>query len=95
MDVPARQDGAAVFSYHCGYCHLPVGMGTNLITKQQVQAGNPPSMGLLTNRTDLQAGYVKAVVRAGKGAMPPQTRVDITDAELDAVARYLAKEQAR
>jgi mono/diheme cytochrome c family protein len=93
--VGHQQDGASVFSYHCGYCHLSFGMGTNLLTKQQVIAGNPPAMGLLTNRTDLQADYVKAVVRQGKGAMPPQTRVDITDAELATVSAYLSKGKAQ
>ncbi|OJU17881.1 MULTISPECIES: cytochrome c [unclassified Sphingomonas] len=91
----ASQDAAAIFSHRCGYCHLPAGMGTNLLTKQQVLAGNPPAMGLLTNRNDLAVDYVIAVARNGKGAMPPQTRVDITDAELKAVAAYLAKGKAR
>ena len=66
-------------------------MGTNLLTKQQMMAGNPPQQGLLTNRRDLTADYVKTVVRMGKGAMPQQTKVDITDAELDAVSKYLGK----
>jgi len=87
---PGR-DGHALFEAHCGYCHLPAGMGTNLLTKQQMLLGNPPAMGLLANRTDLTAGYVKLVVRHGKGAMPPQTRVDITDPELDSVAAFLSK----
>ena len=85
------RDGAALFAYHCGYCHLAGGMGTNLITKQQMMMGQPPAMGLLANRKDLTASYVTAVVRGGKGAMPAQTRVDITDAELAAVAAYLGK----
>lgn len=89
--LAAGRDGKALFEHHCGYCHLPAGMGTNLITKQQVQAGQPPEMGLLANRTDLTGDYVKSVVRLGKGAMPPQTKVDITDAELDSVAAYLGK----
>ena len=66
-------------------------MGTNLLTKQRMMAGEPPENGLLTNRTDLTADYVKQVVRMGKNAMPQQTKVDITDAELDAVALYLGK----
>jgi hypothetical protein len=53
--------------------------------------GETPDKGLLANRTDLTADYVKSVVRAGKGAMPAQTRVDVTDAELEAVSRYLGK----
>lgn len=89
--LTAGRDGAALFSNHCGYCHLRGGMGTNLLTKQRVAAGEPPESGLLVNRTDLSADYVKAVVRMGKGAMPRQTKVDVTDAELDAIAHYLGK----
>lgn len=88
---PGR-DPKAVFEHSCGYCHFPGGMGTNLLTKQMMMMmKRPPSDGLLTNRRDLTADYVKAVVRGGKGAMPAQTRVDLTDAELNAVAAYLAQ----
>ena len=84
-------DGEKLYSTHCGYCHLPGGMGTNLLTKQRMALGEPPENGLLTNRKDLTASYVKSVVRNGKMAMPRQTRVDVTDAELDAIAAYLGK----
>lgn len=84
-------DGKVLFEVHCGYCHLTGGMGTNLLTKQQVMAGNTPDKGLLANREDMTADYVKTVVRMGKGAMPQQTKVDLTDAELDSVAKYLGK----
>ena len=89
--LAAGRDGKALFENHCGSCHLTGGMGTNLLTKQQMMAGQPPEKGLLANRTDMVPDYVKAVVRQGKMAMPPQTRVDITDAELDSVASYLGK----
>lgn len=89
--LQAGRNGQSVFEAQCGYCHLVGGMGTNLLTKQQMMAGNPPQKGLLTNREDLTADYVKTVVRMGKGAMPQQTKVDITDAELDAVSKYLGK----
>lgn len=84
-------DGKTLFEVHCGYCHLTGGMGTNLLTKQRMMMGETPDKGLLANRTDLTADYVKSVVRIGKGAMPGQTKVDVTDAELDAVAKYLGK----
>lgn len=80
-----------LFQVHCGYCHLTGGMGTNLLTKQRMMMGETPDKGLLANRTDLAADYVKSVVRMGKGAMPAQTKVDVTDAELEAVAKYLGK----
>jgi mono/diheme cytochrome c family protein len=84
-------EGEALFSNHCGACHLAAGMGTNLITARQAAAGQKQPVGLLANRTDITADYVKAVVRSGKGAMPRQTRVDVTDAELDKIAAFLGK----
>lgn len=89
--LAAGRDGKAVFEHQCGACHLAGGMGTNLLTKQRLLAGETPEKGMLSNRTDLTPDYVKQVVRMGKNAMPPQTRVDITDAELSSVAAYLGK----
>lgn len=89
--LASGRDGKAVFEHQCGACHLAGGMGTNLLTVQRIKAGESPDKGMLTNRTDLTPDYVKQVVRSGKNAMPPQTRVDITDAELESVAAYLGK----
>jgi mono/diheme cytochrome c family protein len=83
--------GADLFSSRCGACHLAGGMGSNLLTKQMIAAKRPPSDGLLANRTDLTPDYVQSVVRNGKMAMPRLTRVDVTDAELTAIAAYLGK----
>jgi len=85
------RDAPALFSNRCGSCHLAGGMGTNLLTKQRMAAGQSPESALLVNRTDLTSSYVKAVVRHGKLAMPPLSRVEVTDAELDAIAHYLGK----
>jgi hypothetical protein len=46
---------------------------------------------LLENRKDLTQNYVKIIVRRGRTAMPGLTRVEVTDAELDAIAVYLGK----
>ena len=83
--------GQAHFSNKCGACHLAGGMGTNLLTKQMLLAKRPPTDGLLENRKDLTPDYVVAVVRGGKMAMPRLTRVDVTDAELEAISTYLGK----
>lgn len=85
------KDGVALFSNLCGACHLAGGMGTNLLTKQRVILGEPPERGLLENRKDLTQNYVKIIVRRGRMAMPSLTRVEVTDAELDAIAAYLGK----
>jgi mono/diheme cytochrome c family protein len=85
------KDGAALFSNRCGACHLLGGMGTNMLTKQRVMIGEPPENGLLANRQDLTQTYVKVIVRLGKQAMPRLSRVEVTDAELKAIATYLGK----
>lgn len=85
------KDGALLFSNRCGACHLPGAMGTNLLTVQRLALGDPPQNGLLENRADLTPAYVKTIVRTGKLAMPPLSRVEVTDAELDAIAAYLGQ----
>jgi mono/diheme cytochrome c family protein len=85
------KNGEALFSNRCGACHLAGGMGTNLLTKQRMMAGEPPESAMLANRKDLTIAYVKTVVRQGKMAMPRLSRAEVTDAELDAIARYLGK----
>lgn len=89
--LAAGRDGRALFENHCGYCHLTFGMGTNLLVKQRLAVGASPATALLANRDDLTAAYVHAIVRMGKGAMPPQTRVDVTDRELDSIAAWLGR----
>jgi mono/diheme cytochrome c family protein len=87
----SASSGEALFSNRCGTCHLAGGMGSNLLTKQRIAMGQPRETGMLANRTDLTPDYVKSVVRGGKMAMPRLTKVDISDADLDAVAAYLGK----
>lgn len=83
---PAPLDGKALFLDRCGYCHLPMGPGT--ITLQRRFS---PDQALLANRTDLQAEYVKTIARHGLNSMPPINRVEVSDPELNAIARWLAK----
>jgi mono/diheme cytochrome c family protein len=83
------RDGRALFSNLCGSCHLLGGMGTNVITQQMLAAKRPPAQALLETRTDLEADYVASVVRHGKGSMPPLSRVEVTDVELQSIAAYL------
>jgi mono/diheme cytochrome c family protein len=87
--APGR-DGHQLFRNRCGYCHLPGGMGANVLAVRMKARGEPLGKALLETRTDLEADYVKTVVRNGLVAMPRLTRVEVTDAELDAIAAYLA-----
>lgn len=80
------ETAAALFQGHCGYCHLPGGTGA-------LQLGHRlgKEHALLAERTDLSADYVRHVVRSGLNSMPPLSRVEVTDAELDRIAAYLAR----
>ncbi|HWW65870.1 MAG TPA: cytochrome c [Sphingomonadaceae bacterium] len=82
----APADGQALFVNKCGYCHLPMGPGT--VTLQRRMS---PEQALLANRTDLTADYVKMVARHGLNSMPPINRIEVSDSELDTIARWLAK----
>lgn len=77
--------GEAAFLAKCRYCHVEMGPGTLTLAKRLGEKN-----GLLANRTDLKADYVKAVVRNGLNTMPPINRVEVSDRELDVIAAWLA-----
>ena len=86
----AGRNGHQLYRAICGSCHLPGGMGANVLMVRMKAMQQPIGRAILETRTDLEADYVKTVVRNGLTAMPRLTRVEVTDAELDAIARYLA-----
>ncbi len=85
----AGRDGHQLFRAHCGTCHLDGGFGTNVLAARfgRAHIALPP---LLELRRDLAADYIRLVVRGGRMAMPPLSRVEVTDAELNAISAYLA-----
>ena len=86
--------GKEVFEHYCKPCHgagrgddgAPMLPGTHALTLKY--RGQKP--GLLEERTDLPAELIKAFVRNGVASMPPFRKTEVTDADLDAVAAYLA-----
>jgi cytochrome c5 len=77
--------GEATFLAKCRYCHVEMGPGTLTLAKRL-----GPDQALLARRTDLQADYVKAVVRNGLNTMPAINRVEVSDKELETIATWLA-----
>jgi mono/diheme cytochrome c family protein len=73
-----------MFADSCIYCHDAGGWGTRSLARRV-----PPGEAELLNRKDLPAGFTRMVVRRGIGAMPPLTPTELTDAELDRLARWL------
>ncbi len=81
--------GRAVYVKWCAPCHDP-GVshpGTNALTVKY--RGVKP--GVLLEWKDLQASTVKVLVRHGISVMPQFRKTEISDAELDALAKYLAR----
>jgi len=81
--------GRAVYRKWCAPCHDPgiTHPGTHaLMTKYK-----GVKSGVLLEWTDLPAGTVKYMVRHGILLMPPFRKTEITDHELDALARFLSR----
>jgi (+)-pinoresinol hydroxylase len=81
--------GQEVYQYWCWNCH---GGGTGKPGTEALQAkykGTRPAD--LEQRTDLAPAVIKTFVRKGVSIMPIFRKTEISDAELDALAVYLAR----
>jgi len=86
-DDASIQKGQQVFEYWCATCHGPELPGT--VALQTKYKGSKPA--LLDQRTDLLPPVTKAFVRKGVSIMPFFRKTEISDADLDALAAYLAR----
>lgn len=77
--------GRQVFEHRCSMCHRAGGTGTILLERR---LGKEKS--LLERRDDLRPEYVRHVVRWGLVNMPRISRVEVPDADLDALVVYLS-----
>lgn len=80
---PGATGGEALYVQHCAMCHGPNGMGTGLLARTR-------PVGLLEARDNLAAAYVVLAARGGIGNMPAVPRGELSDADLQAIADYLA-----
>ena len=80
---PGVTGGEALYVEHCAACHAPNGMGTGLL-------GRTRPVALLELRDNLTAPYVVLAARNGIGNMPAIPRGEVSDAQLQAIADYLA-----
>lgn len=80
--------GEAVYNRWCTHCHS-AGRGNPGTESLQVKyGGKVPAV--LVERTDLSPEVVARFVRTGVLSMPPFRKTEVTDAELAAVAAYVA-----
>jgi cytochrome c5 len=82
------EEGKTLFQARCGMCHLQGGTGTFMLGRRLGLAN-----ALLAERTNLDATYVKHVVRNGIVSMPRITRAEVSDAELQAIVGYLVRKR--
>ncbi|MGH9648195.1 MAG: c-type cytochrome, partial [Bryobacteraceae bacterium] len=80
----------ALFNARCGYCHLAGGTGTLMLGRRLGK-----DKALLASRTDLSAEYIKKITRVGISSMPPHTRIEVPDSELDLIAAYLTRPESQ
>jgi mono/diheme cytochrome c family protein len=94
--LPAQADehpGRPVFVKWCAPCHSrgPGNPGTAALAAVYKNA----KPGALEDRTDLTPAFIKEAVRNGVYVMPFFRKTEISDAELEALAAYLAQPPAR
>jgi len=92
--------GKQVYDYWCLPCHGPglglPGFGALPGTQQlQIKYRDTNISPLLEERSDLVPEFVKVIVRQGVSFMPQFRKTEISDAELDALAAYLARNNAQ
>jgi (+)-pinoresinol hydroxylase len=83
---PVRTAGGKIYDKWCSDCHSTPG-GSGTMALQRKYAGSPPA--ILDLRNDMNADYVKLVVRQGISFMPTFRKTEISDAELELLAAYV------
>lgn len=88
-DSATAQSGRVVYEYWCAPCHAagPGHPGTQSL--QVKYGGKIPAV--LLDRSDLSPQAVALFVRQGVLSMPPFRKTEITDAQLAALAAYVAR----
>lgn len=88
QDELGRERGRAVFVYWCTPCHAPGPRHPGTQALDALYKGAKPAA--LEQRTDLVPAVTTAFVRSGVSVMPPFRKTEISDADLAALAAYLA-----
>jgi len=83
-------DGKAVFDRNCSHCHAP---GMEHPGTLQLAVTRGEALAVLEERSDLTPEYISYIVRHGLRAMPPFVPADISDSQLEALTRYLARRE--
>ena len=88
QDTASAAAGKQVFDKWCAPCHSPGPGMPGTAALQALYDGQKPAA--LEERTDLVPELTRTFVRNGVSVMPFFRKTEISDAELDALAEYLA-----
>ena len=80
--------GNEVFQNWCAPCHAPGARHPGTQALEALYKGAKPAA--LEQRADLLPELTRAFVRTGVSVMPPFRKTEISDADLEALAAYLA-----
>ena len=81
--------GYVQYQNYCSMCHGEGGGKPGTLALQAKYKGQLPA--LLEKRTDLTPQLIKTYVRNGISVMPIFRKTEISDADLDAIAAYLTR----
>jgi len=87
-DDATIQKGEKVFDYWCATCHGRGALPGTVALETKYKGAKPA---LLSERTDLLPAVTKTFVRKGVSIMPFFRKTEISDADLDALAAYIAR----
>ena len=88
QDDASVEHGREVFAYWCAPCHAPGPKHPGTQALEALYKGSKPAP--LEQRTDLVPTLTQTFVRNGVSVMPPFRKTEISDADLAALAAYLA-----
>jgi len=88
QDAATLARGNEVFQYWCAACHAPGLQHPGTQALEVLYQGEKPAA--LEERTDLVPDLTRTFVRDGVSVMPPFRKTEISDADLAALAAYLA-----
>lgn len=88
QDRTSKSPEEALYVEKCGMCHRQMGMGTVILARRM-----SPAVAMLEARRDLHVDFIVQAARAGIGNMPRISRGEVSDAQLQVIARYLARHE--
>jgi cytochrome c553 len=86
QDRTSKSPEEALFVEKCGMCHRQMGMGTVILARRM-----DPKVAMLEARHDMPVEFIVQAARTGIGNMPRISRGEVSDAQLQVIARYLAR----